>query len=270
MRLASNSLLNRKFRVSKSPTFHLLNVSTHQKTVEAHTLSLFKSCWKQHSNLAFEFQVVAYIHKLIITNGHKGNKLTFHFIRLLAVTHKYHLSFKTILKLPFKTYSNKNYWTLKNKVERVRFSSIRQKFRIKNFFLEEKYKANSAVVHVKLTLWSIFKAVGFVALLFVIEHFVTEFWQSHNSLFPEWLIRFQELLPKPTYPDDRDAIVELISVIASVTGVILALFYPILATIASTAYAKVHASIRNLLLYEKETQAYLRRLTYLTACAIAI
>lgn len=174
------------------------------------------------------------------------------------------------MKLPFKTYSNKNYWTLKNKVERIRFSSRRQKFRIKNFFLEEKYKANSAVTHIKLTLWSIFKAVGFVALLFVIEHFVTEYWQSHISLFPEWLIRFQELLPKPTYPDDRDAIVELISVIASVTGVILALFYPILATIASTAYAKVHASIRNLLLYEKETQAYLRRLTYLTACSIAV
>lgn len=174
------------------------------------------------------------------------------------------------MRLPFKIYSNKNYWTLKNKVQLTKFSLKRQTFRIKNFLSEEKYKANSKITHIKITFWSTFKAVGFVALLFAIEHFATNYWQAHISSFPDWLIRIQGLIPKPTYPDDRDAIVELISVIASVTGVILALFYPILATIASTAYAKVHASIRNLLLYEKETQAYLRRLTYLTACSIAV
>lgn len=109
-----------------------------------------------------------------------------------------------------------------------------------------------------------------MTLLFAIEHFASTYWETHLHIIPQYLIKFQRILPKPFYPDDRDAIIELISVIASVTGVILALFYPILATIASTAYAKVHASIRNLLLYEKETQAYLRRLTYLTACSIAV
>ncbi len=173
------------------------------------------------------------------------------------------------MRFPYKIYSNKNYWTFKYKVQRKIFWLKQQSFRIKNFLSEEKYKANSTVTHIKDTLWSIFKAVGFVALLFIIEHFATTYWQTHISSFPKWLINFQELLPKPTYPDDRDSVVELISVIASVTGIILALFYPILATIASTAYAKVHASIRNLLLYEKETQSYLRRLTYLTACSIA-
>ncbi len=175
-----------------------------------------------------------------------------------------------MLRFPFKIYSKKNYWSLKNKIEQILFRFKRQTFRAKNFLSEEKYKVNSTVILIKDTFGSIFKAVGSVALLFTIEHFATDYWQSHINLFPDWLIRLQELLPKPTYPDDLDAVVELISVIASVTGVILALFYPILATIASTAYAKVHTSIRNLLLYEKETQAYLRRLTYLTASSIAV
>lgn len=122
----------------------------------------------------------------------------------------------------------------------------------------------------KETLWRILKAVGLVVFLLYIEHIATNYWQAHLETFPIWLVKLQELLPKPTYPNDRDAVIELISVIASVTGVILALFYPILATIASTAYAKVNASIRNLLLDEEETQFYLRRLTYLTASSITV
>jgi hypothetical protein len=176
----------------------------------------------------------------------------------------------TDLKIPFKYTLSKKYWTLRNRVQLIQFRIKRQQYRIKNFFFEEKRKANSSITHIRLTLWSIFKAVGFVALILFVENFATNYWQTNLSSFPNWLVKLQELLPKPTYPNDRDAIIELISVIASVTGVILALFYPILATIASTAYAKVHASIRNLLLYEKETQAYLRRLTYLTASSITV
>ena len=48
------------------------------------------------------------------------------------------------------------------------------------------------------------------------------------------------------------------------------MFYPVLATIASTAYAKVNANIRNLLFYDKETQNFLKRLTFLTAFSIAL
>lgn len=174
------------------------------------------------------------------------------------------------MKIPFKYTLSKNYWTFKNRVQLIQFRFKRQKHKIKNFFIEENRKAKLTITHIKHTLWSTFKAVGFVSLILLVENFATHTWQNHLNSFPNWLIKLQEALPKPIYPDDRDAIIELISVIASVTGVILALFYPILATIASTAYAKVHASIRNLLLYEKETQAYLRRLTYLTASSITV
>lgn len=174
------------------------------------------------------------------------------------------------MKIPFKYTLSKKYWTLKNRVQVNQFRLKRQQYRIKNFFIEEKQKTNSTITHIKITLWSIVRAVGVVALILLIENITTNYWHAHLNSFPNWLVKLQELIPKPTYPNNRDAIIELISVIASVTGVILALFYPILATIASTAYSKVHASIRNLLLYEKETQAYLRRLTYLTASSITV
>ncbi len=174
------------------------------------------------------------------------------------------------MKIPFKYTLSKKYWTIINRVQRIKFRIKRQRYRIKNLFSEEKLKVNSAINHIRYTIWRVCKAVVFITLILLLESFATNYWEAHLSSFPNWLVRLQELLPKPTYPEDKDAIIELISVIASVSGVILALFYPVIATIASTAYAKVHTSIRNLLLYEKETQAYLRRLTYLTASSITV
>lgn len=122
----------------------------------------------------------------------------------------------------------------------------------------------------RISFWNVIKTVIFMSILFLIEYYSTLLWYINLYSFPDWLVQLQKLVPKPSYPDDKDSILYLVSVIASVTGVILALFYPVLATIASTAYVKVHASIRNLLLYEKETQNYLKRLTYLTASSITI
>lgn len=174
------------------------------------------------------------------------------------------------MKLPYKIYSYKKTWLWKSKI--LRFISYLQKivFIIKTFFTEEKNKIKSTTNYLKLTIWSIIKAIILVSFIFTIEHFVSKYWIIYFKVFPSWLVELQKIIPKPTYPEDRDVIIELISVIASVTGVILALFYPILATIASTAYAKVHASIRNLLLQEKNTQGFLRNLTYLTACSILV
>lgn len=172
--------------------------------------------------------------------------------------------------MPYKIYSNKKYWLLRFKTQKTELKFRNYVYKTKNLIKEEKNKASTTIKLLKDTLWNIVKAVTFISLLFYIEYVATQFWQIHLASFPDWLIYLQRIIPKPTYPDDKDTIIELLSVIASVTGVILALFYPILATIASTAYAKVHASIRNLLFEEKETQSYLRKLTYLTACSITV
>ena len=174
------------------------------------------------------------------------------------------------MKLPYKIYSNKKYWLLRFKTQKTKSRFHNYVYKTKNILKDEKNKSSLTVKLLKQTLWNIIRAVAFVSLLFYIENVSTEFWQTHLTSFPDWLINLQRIMPKPTYPDDKDAVIQLLSLIASVTGVILALFYPVLATIASTAYAKVHASIRNLLFEEKESQNYLKQLTYLTACSITV
>ncbi len=174
------------------------------------------------------------------------------------------------MRLPYKIYSYKKIWLWRSKLLKLKFYLQKILFIIKIFFIDEKNKLKSTTNYVKLTIWNIIKAIGLVTFLFIIEHYISKYWIIYFEVLPNWLVEFQKIIPKPTYPENKDVIIELVSVIASVTGVILALFYPILATIASTAYAKVHASIRNLLLQEKITQGFLRNLTYLTACSILV
>ena len=114
------------------------------------------------------------------------------------------------------------------------------------------------------------RAIGSVIILLSIENEVTKYWTKYSESLPNWLIKIVELIPKPLYPNDLDNVTELISIIAGVSGVILALFYPVLATILSTAYAKVHSSIRDLLLKEESTQTYLKELIFLTAFSIFV
>ncbi|WP_454804246.1 hypothetical protein [Mucilaginibacter phyllosphaerae] len=174
------------------------------------------------------------------------------------------------MKLPHKIYSFKAYWVANYKAQKFLFYLRRGSYRTKNLVADEKYRLRSSLTYFKLSVKAILRSVGFAALLMYFEHWVTAWWNSHTDQLPGMLITIKEHLPKPTYPDDKEPILYLLSVIASVAGVTLALFYTILATLASTAYAKVHSSIRNLLIYDKDTQGYLRRLTNLTAFAITI
>ena len=174
------------------------------------------------------------------------------------------------MRIPYSIYSKKEYWLWKSKIQSLKFQLRKRDYYSKKFLNEKIYQIKSTIIHIKSSIWSICKAVIVIVFLIICEETTSAYWNAHINIFPNWLLNLQKFIPKPTYPDDKDAIIELVSVIASVTGVILALFYPMLATIASTAYAKVHSSIRNLLLQEKETQGYLRRLTFLTAYSITV
>ena len=174
------------------------------------------------------------------------------------------------MNLPYKIYNNKYYWSLKNRLRQISFSFRKKSFNTKKILNEEKYSIISFIILIKQTIVSILKAIAFVALLYCIEYFATIFWNDNYKSFPYWITKLQQFIPKPTYPTDRDVIIQLLSVIASITGVILALFYPVLATIISTAYGKVHESIRGLILREKVTQGYLMKLTFTTAFSITV
>jgi hypothetical protein len=174
------------------------------------------------------------------------------------------------LKIPYKIYSFKQYWKTIGLFKSVNFKIRRASFKGKKFISTEKETLSNTYRQFKIVLWQIVKAFLSLVLLFLIEYFSTKLWFNYIDYIPKWIISFHKTIPKTIYPTNKDAVLYLVSVIASVTGVILALFYPVLATIASTAYAKVNANIRNLLFYDKETQNFLKRLTFLTAFSIAL
>lgn len=170
----------------------------------------------------------------------------------------------------FEKYYKESFWKWKNQGVLWRFRLRKLRYSVLKQHKDQSDKRNSFFAHLKLTLLNIIKAFSFIMFLYFLEGYATSIWNNYLNYIPDWIVDIKDILPKPTYPNDRDPVIQLLTIIASVTGVILALFYPVLATIASTAYAKVHANVRNLLLSEKETQGYLRRLTYLTAFALIV
>ncbi len=172
------------------------------------------------------------------------------------------------MSFPPDIYSYKAYWIAQQRFNKSVFYFRTKFFSSKGFVKEQVYNTKSSLTYIKITSFSILRTVLVIGLLFGAEHFANLYWYQKITAAPLWLSNLIEFIPKPVYPDDANNVLYLISVIASVAGVTLALFYTILATLASTAYAKVHSSIRNLLIYDKDTQGYLRRLTNVTAFAI--
>lgn len=112
--------------------------------------------------------------------------------------------------------------------------------------------------------------LGFILpiLLFLSEHYFNLLYSIHYYSLPASITEILDAIPKPLYPDNLSAVVEFLSVIASVAGVILALFYPILATIISSAYSKTQTSIREIVLKEKSTQTFLKKLIFITVFSL--
>lgn len=174
------------------------------------------------------------------------------------------------MKLPYKIYSYDTYWEYRARLRKLKFSFRKFRFKIKDGRSKEVEKWDQWLNIVKVTFWASARAVFTTLFLVLLEYYSTKLWFENITIIPDWIQQIQLIIPKPFYPENRDVVIEMISVIASISGVILALFYPVLATIASTAYAKVHSGVRNLLLSEKQTQGYMRRLTFLTASALTV
>jgi hypothetical protein len=167
-----------------------------------------------------------------------------------------------------KDYGSSKYWINRNK------SDLR-KFKLKRFFHNLRknvklYKENTNIKFLlfKQTLANLLVTIIIISVLLIIENFANFYWYSHLKEIPNWLIKLQFHLPKPQYPSSNDAVIELLSITASIAGVLLALFYPVITTLANTVYAKVPTSLRTLILKDKYVLGYLKSITYLTGLAL--
>lgn len=169
-----------------------------------------------------------------------------------------------------KIYDYKLLWKAKQKFKNISLKFNIFKYKTKNKLLLEKERLSVRKVYLFEIIKNIIIAFFFVILLYLIEFFSQNTYLKYVDNFPNWLKHIIDFIPKPNYPESQDAVNGFISLLASISGVLLALFYPILATIASSGYAKVNSSIRNLLFLEPITQNYLRRLAFLTAYSVCV
>lgn len=169
-----------------------------------------------------------------------------------------------------KVYDYKLFWQVKEwlKSASLWFNII--KFRGRKKILLEKEKLAVRKINLLDIFKNIILAFFVVVALYLIEWVFQNIYINHGDSFQNWLKITVDNIPKPKYPESEDSVEGFISIIASISGVLLALFYPVLATIASTGYAKVNSSIRNLLFIEPVTQNYLRRLAFLTAYSVCV
>lgn len=167
-------------------------------------------------------------------------------------------------------YDKKIYWIGRNKLK-----SLFHYFNVKIFKFKDNInieKDRFGILRSSITSISknIFRAFLFVVVLYIIEYTAEIVFESLKDNLSDKFVNVITKIPKPVYPKILDSVVNLISLLASVSGVLLALFYPILATIASTAYSKVNSSIRNLLFVEPATQKYLRDLAFVTSYSVYV
>lgn len=167
-----------------------------------------------------------------------------------------------------KFYDKKIFWTIKENKRKIKLKFNIFKFRTSQKLDFEKENFSYSRYYLFAFLKNIVRAIIYVISLFIIEYFVQSFYNKNVFLLPTGIVKLISIIPKPFYPESNDSVTQFISLIASVSGVLLALFYPILATIASTGYAKVNSSIRNLIFIEPVTQNYLRKLAFLTSYSI--
>jgi len=169
-----------------------------------------------------------------------------------------------------KFYDYKLFWKAKAWFKSVNLGFNILKFRARKKYLFEKEKLSVRKINLLDILKNIILAFFAVGVLFLIEGFFQNIYLNHIDNFPNWFKSIADKTPKPKYPESQDSVEGFISLIASISGVLLALFYPVLATIASSGYAKVNSSIRNLLFLEPVTQNYLGRLAFLTAYSVCV
>ncbi|MEN3324323.1 hypothetical protein VP395_11345 [Mariniflexile soesokkakense] len=167
-----------------------------------------------------------------------------------------------------KLYDYKVFWVIKGKFKSLKLKYNILRFRASNAYFKEREKFSLGKAYLSEISINIIRAILFVGFLYIIEHFTQDAISSNYTNLFDWFKWVVDTIPKPSYPDGRDSVNGYVSFIASVSGLLLALFYPILATIASTGYANVNSSLRNLLFAEPVTQNYLRELAFLTAYSL--
>lgn len=167
------------------------------------------------------------------------------------------------MKMFHKLLYKERYWSLKAKFNHYRFLIHRKIFVSKEKINKIKLRWNLGFKFWKSTINNIVKASLLVILFLYLDHLALHYIKD----LPDWL---KEIYSNLIIITVQDKIFTILSVIVSLGGLLLALFYPLLATVASSAYSKIRSDIRQLLLRERNSNFFVNQLAFLVSSALLI
>lgn len=122
-----------------------------------------------------------------------------------------------------------------------------------------------------LTLPQILKSVVFISVLFFIEILCRNYSNENWNYLPDLIQNIFKHIPDITNSDKYlEKTLPFISILASINGLILALFFPIVTTILSSAFTKVPSDVRFILLKEPSTQNFINNITFTLSLTLLI
>ena len=172
----------------------------------------------------------------------------------------------------YKLLKYKQFWVLRKKYLNTKFWINSKLYKLNRYYDERKKSSSITSELFRLTITSTLRAIIFIIAILFVEKNLIYFFNHDSSSYSNFFKSIISIIPLIDYnnPTSREAIIEFLSAIAGVSGLILGLFFPILATIASTAYSKVSSNIRNLLFQEPYSQRFLRHITFLASSSLLI
>ena len=173
------------------------------------------------------------------------------------------------MNLKLKLYSSFKFWKFLDKWKQKEFIFKRRYYSFQDKIFALRVNFNISRTYWKLSIFQILKSVLFVIFFLVIEGFLIQFGKQNWNNLPNFIQRIYLILPVISETKDySNLIIPFLSIIASVNGLILALFFPIITSIITAAFVKVPGDVRFLLLKEPNTQNFIKNITFILSLSI--
>lgn len=154
-------------------------------------------------------------------------------------------------------------WNLRHKIIHLIFLSKKNAFKIFEKVKETKDNFKVSLFYWKRTSYLIIKTILFSCILLIIDNVLL----LKILPYASFLETLSNLIVDDVF---QNKVFIILSIIVSISGLLLGLFYPLLGTIASTAYSKVRTDIRDLLLTEPYSQYFIKKLASLTSLVLIV
>lgn len=159
--------------------------------------------------------------------------------------------------------SNRLFWRTRYQIGKLNFISQRRGFHLKDGVKKARSEPRYWRAMSRGTVMPIIIAITLSFLLYIAErnlvHITDISWLNDNFIGKYLLL-----------PLDNETYVQMLTVIAGVTGVFLGLYFTAVSTVISNAYSSVSGDVRELVLGDKLGNNYVKLVSFLTAFSLIL